>query len=96
MQVLGFAEAFRYGTYAGLKLGECEIHITLPGDFDRIIGGGTAYIICDEVDDYYLRVKASGAAVRSELADRMYGMKDFVIFDIDGNQLSFGCDLEKD
>ena len=25
--VLGFVQAFRYGTYVGLKIGKCEIHI---------------------------------------------------------------------
>jgi catechol 2,3-dioxygenase-like lactoylglutathione lyase family enzyme len=96
VHVLGFTEAFRYGTYSGLKLGPCEVHLTLPGDFGRTIGGGTAYIICDEVDDYYASVKAAGAAIRSDLAPRMYGMKDFVLLDPDGNQLSFGCDLDND
>jgi catechol 2,3-dioxygenase-like lactoylglutathione lyase family enzyme len=94
VQLLGFAEAFRYGTYSGLKFGRCEIHVTLPGDFGRTVGGGTAYIICDEVDEYFARLKAAGVIPRNEIADRMYGMRDFVILDPDGNQLSFGCDLE--
>jgi len=95
-EVLGFVQSFRYGTYAGLKLGQCELHICPPGDHGPRTGGGNAYIICDEVDNYFARIKEAGAKPKSEPADQMYGMRDFVIFDPDGNQLSFGCDNEKD
>jgi uncharacterized glyoxalase superfamily protein PhnB len=95
-QVLGFEQAFRYGTYVGVKRGPCELHLTTPGDYQREPGGGTAYVICDEVDAYYARIKAAGADVKSEPGDRMYGFRDFVVHDPDGNQLSFGRDIEKE
>jgi catechol 2,3-dioxygenase-like lactoylglutathione lyase family enzyme len=94
--VLGFSQSFRYGTYVGLKLGKCELHICPPGDYGPRTGGGNAYFICDEVDDYFASLKAAGAQPKSEPADRMYGMRDFVVFDPDGNQLSFGSDTEGD
>ena len=90
--VLGFTPSFRYGTYAGLRLGPCELHLTDPGEPRHIVGAGTAYFLCDEVDAYYARVKAAGARLKSEPTDRIYGMRDFAVFDVDGNQLSFGCD----
>ncbi len=93
-KILGFEESFRMGTYAGLKIGECEIHVTVPGDSGRPVGGGTAYVICDEVDEYFAAIKASGAHPKSKPGDRMYGMRDFVVVDPDGNQISFGCDIE--
>lgn len=89
---LGFGLTFRYGTYAGLKLGPCELHVTDPGEPRQMIGAGTAYLLCDEVDAYFATVKAAGARLKSEPADRVYGMRDFAVFDVDGNQLSFGCD----
>ena len=95
-EVLGFAQAFRYGTYVGLKMGRCELHICPPDDSGPRIGGGNAYIICDEVDEYYRKIKAAGAKPASEPGDRRYGMRDFVVHDPDGNQLSFGCDCEED
>jgi catechol 2,3-dioxygenase-like lactoylglutathione lyase family enzyme len=94
-QVLGFAQAFRYGTYVGLKMGKCEVHMCPPGDYGPRVGGGNAYIICEEVDEYYAQIKAAGAVPKSEPAGRMYGLRDFVVFDPDGNQLSFGCDNER-
>lgn len=93
-QVLDFAQSFRYGTYVGLKLGKCEIHICPADDSGPRVGGGNAYIICDEVDGYFQKIKAAGARPTSEPGDRMYGMRDFVVRDPDGNQLSFGCDNE--
>jgi len=72
-----------------------QIQIRPPVDRDPRTGGGNAYIICDEVDDYFRKIKATGAEPISEPGDRMYGMRDFVIHDPDGNQFSFGCDNEK-
>ncbi len=83
-QTLGFVQSFRYGTYVGLKLGKCEIHLWPPG-------GGNVYFICDEVDEYHAKIKAAGAHPKSEPTDRMYGMRDFIVFDPDGNQLSFAA-----
>ena len=93
-EVLSFTQSFRYGTYVGLRIAECELHICPPGDYGPGVGGGNAYIICDEVDKYYSRIKAAGATLKIEPGDRMYGMRDFAIFDPDGNQLSFGCDKQ--
>jgi uncharacterized glyoxalase superfamily protein PhnB len=95
-RVLGFTQEFRYGTYVGLRLGRHEIHLTDPGEPRHIVGAGTAYVICDEVDAYFATIVASGAKPKSEPANRMYGMRDFAILDPDGNQLSFGCDVEND
>jgi uncharacterized glyoxalase superfamily protein PhnB len=93
-EALGFAQSFRYGTYVGLKMGKSEIHICPPGNGSRT-GGGNAYIICDEVDEYFRQTRAAGAKPVSEPEDRMYGMRDFVVRDQDGNQLTFGCDNDR-
>lgn len=95
-RVLGFAQSFRYGTYVGLRMGSFELHITDPGEPRQIVGSGSAYVICEEVDGYFLSIKAAGAKLKCDPADRTYGMRDFAIFDLDGNQLSFGCDVAED
>lgn len=92
--VLGFTLSFRYGTYVGLKLGTCELHLCPPDDHGPQIGGGNAYILCDEVDEYFARIKGAGGAAKGGPADRLYGMRDFVVIDPDGNKLTFGCDTE--
>jgi catechol 2,3-dioxygenase-like lactoylglutathione lyase family enzyme len=94
--VLGFTQSFRYGTYAGLKMGTSELHVTDPGEPRHIIGAGTAYMLCDEVGAYFSRVKAAGARLKGVPENRNYGMRDFAVFDLDGNQITFGCDNEPD
>jgi catechol 2,3-dioxygenase-like lactoylglutathione lyase family enzyme len=93
---LGFTLSFRYGTYAGLTLGDCELHLTDPGEPRHVVGAGTAYMLCDEVDEYYSSLTAAGVRLKGKPTDRSYGMRDFAIFDLDGNQITFGCDIEGD
>ena len=95
-EVLGFKESFRYGTYSGVKLGNCELHLTDPGEPRHVVGAGTGYVICDEIDEHFKKIQAAGAKIKSESADRMDGMRDFAVFDPDGNQLTFGRDNEPD
>lgn len=93
---LGFTQAFRYGTYAGLRLEEHEIHITDPGEGRQIIGAGSAYVICEDVDGYFRRITAAGDSARSEPCERAYGMRNLSVLDPDGNQLTFGCSLPEE
>ncbi|MES2694327.1 MAG: VOC family protein [Verrucomicrobiota bacterium] len=92
-RVLGFTEEFRFGGYVGLKLDGLALHLSLPGDHRRPVGGGSTYITCDAVDDYHQRILAQGGTPLTEPKDAYYGMRDFIVVDPDGNQLSFGCDI---
>jgi catechol 2,3-dioxygenase-like lactoylglutathione lyase family enzyme len=89
---LQFTRAFRYGTYLGLRMGSCELHITDPSEARQVPGTGSAYLICDEVDRYFESIKKLDARLKNSPEDRQYGMRDFAVFDPDGNQLTFGCD----
>ncbi|OLF11605.1 glyoxalase [Actinophytocola xinjiangensis] len=53
---------------------------------------GTAgmYVVTDDVDALYERVRSSGATIVSELADQDYGNREFSIADPEGNYWSFG------
>jgi catechol 2,3-dioxygenase-like lactoylglutathione lyase family enzyme len=95
-EVLGFTQSFRYGTYAGLQFGSHELHITDPEEPRQVVGAGTAYVICDEVDQYFSLIESRGAKIKSKPTDRVYGMHDFAVLDPDGNQLTFGRDADKD
>ena len=90
-EVLGFSQDFRFGDYAGLTLGDAGLHLSGHSVHDRPVGGGTAYLFCDEVDSYYASIKARGANLKSEPKNYDYGMRDFVAVDPDGNHLGFGC-----
>lgn len=91
-EVFGFAEDFRFGDYAGLKYGGIHLHLTQSNVYDRPVGGAAIYIFCDEVDGYFAVLEKRGVPVKSEPKSHPYGMRDFVISDLDGNLLSFGCE----
>ena len=92
--IFGFSEDFRFGDYAGIKLGDVRLHLSGHSVHERPVGGGTAYILCDEVDDYCAKIKKNGAIVKSDPKDYPYGMRDFMAVDPDGNHLAFGCEAK--
>ncbi len=94
-EVFGFEEEFRYGEYAGVRLGEFGLHLSGQNAHHRPVGGGNVYVFCDEVDSYYTELKRKGARLKSEPKDYPYGMRDFVALDLDGNHLGFGCESKK-
>lgn len=91
--ILGFSEDFRYGNYAGVYLGECELHLCAHSIWKRPIGGGAVVIIGEEVDDYCATIKERGAPILLEPTDEPYGLRDFVTRDPDGNVLTFSAPL---
>jgi catechol 2,3-dioxygenase-like lactoylglutathione lyase family enzyme len=92
--VLGFDEDFRFGTYVGLKLGDFYLHLSQSDGQGRPIGAGTVYVFCDEVDTFFTdRVAGKAVDLVQAPMNAPYGMRDFIIRDPDGNQLSFGRDI---
>lgn len=93
-EVLGFVEPWEFGDppqYGGVQAApglSPAVHFTLNTDRRP----GEAYILVTDVDAYFEQVKAAGAEFQFELGDREYGMRDFMVKDPDGNQISFGSD----
>jgi uncharacterized glyoxalase superfamily protein PhnB len=94
IEILGFTEDFRFGDYAGVKLGEACLHLSGHSIHDRPVGGGTAYFFCDEVDAYYAEITGKGAISKAEPKNYDYGMRDFLVVDLYGNHLGFGCEIK--
>jgi predicted enzyme related to lactoylglutathione lyase len=90
VDVLGFIQQFRHGKYAGVKMGNVEIHLNANGP--RLPGNGDIYIFCDEIDAYYAAIVARGAVVQGKPGMAEHGMRDFVSLDPDGNRVSFSVD----
>jgi predicted enzyme related to lactoylglutathione lyase len=89
--VLGFSERFRFGDYAGVQLGDVQIHLSGPrSNNKRHAGQGGVYIFCEGVDEYYEQVAARGAAIQAPPQDYEYGLRDFVVEDPDSNLVTFG------
>ncbi|WP_460402441.1 VOC family protein [Actinophytocola sediminis] len=56
----------------------------------REIGSAGMYVVTDQVDALYERVRGAGATIVRELADQDYGNREFTIADPEGNLWSFG------
>jgi uncharacterized glyoxalase superfamily protein PhnB len=92
-EVLGFKEDFQFGVYAGISHGDACVHLCAHQIHQRPIGGGTAFVFCDQVDEYFQQIKKNGSIVKVEPADQPYGMRDFIVLDPDGNHMTFGCEI---
>jgi catechol 2,3-dioxygenase-like lactoylglutathione lyase family enzyme len=62
--VLGFKEDFQFGAYAGVSHGDACLHLSANRFHQRPVGGGSAFIFCDEVDDYCQEIKKNGAVIK--------------------------------
>jgi uncharacterized glyoxalase superfamily protein PhnB len=49
-----------------------------------------AYVVVDDPDALFARIKARGAEITDELHETDYGSRDFAIRDPEGNRWSFG------
>lgn len=52
-----------------------------------------AYVFVDDVDALHAEFAARGAVFTRPLGDTPWGMREFVLRDIDGRLLAFGADL---
>lgn len=101
VDVVGFQETVVHGTGdlvehaqlswppgGGIMLGSAR-----PDSGDQWpIQPGTfgAYVVVDDPDALFERVRAAGAEITAELHDTDYGSRDFAIRDPEGNRWSFG------
>jgi uncharacterized glyoxalase superfamily protein PhnB len=93
--VLGFRIGFIYGEppyYAGVERDAVVIHLQAARETKRQPGHGAVNIFVTGVDELYRELKARGARTLNEPKDYPYGMRDFDVNDLDGNQLCFGME----
>ena len=93
--VLGFHTEFTYGQptfYAGVERDGVVIHLQAASETKRRPGHGAVNVFVTDVDALYEELKSRGARTLNEPKDYPYGMRDFDIHDLDGNQLCFGTE----
>jgi catechol 2,3-dioxygenase-like lactoylglutathione lyase family enzyme len=91
--VLGFSVEFQWGTptfYSCLCRDEVSAHLLAAKKTKRLPGQGAICIFVSDVDAIHAEISAKGARVVKPPADYDYGMRDFDVLDLDGNQLVFG------
>jgi uncharacterized glyoxalase superfamily protein PhnB len=95
---LGFAVTFQYGEptyYACLCRDEVALHLRAGNETEWVPGHGCVCIFVKDVDALYAELVARGAKVVKPPQDYDYGMRDFDVLDLDGNQFFFGMGIEK-
>jgi hypothetical protein len=91
--VLGFTGTFQYGKptfYACLCRDEVALHLVASHRTKRLPGNGGICVFVRDVDGVYAELAARGANVIKPPQNYDYGMRDFDVVDLDGNQLTFG------
>ena len=91
---LGFNVGFTWGgpppTFAGVNLGEVQMFLQKGTPEPK---GCCVYFHVGDADALYEFHCAKGVAVTQEIGDREYGMRDYVVRDLNGYYLSFGHHL---
>jgi catechol 2,3-dioxygenase-like lactoylglutathione lyase family enzyme len=95
---LGFAVTFEYGEptfYVCLCRDEAALHLIAANKAERLPGNGALCIFVKDVDALYAELVARKAKVVKPPQDYDYGMRDFDVVDLDGNQIFYGMGIEK-
>jgi len=95
---LGFAVTFQYGdptSYACLCRDGVALHLLAAHRTRRLPGNGGICVFVSDVDGVYAELAARGAKVLKPPQNYDYGMRDFDVVDLDGNQLTFGMGAPK-
>jgi len=95
---LGFAVTFEYGNpifYACLCRDEVALHLLAAKQTKRLPGNGGICVFVRDVDHVHADLLSRGANVIKAPQDYAYGMRDFDVIDLDGNQLTFGMESRK-
>lgn len=90
---LGFKLGFTWGdppTFAGLNLGKVQMFLQ-KGTPDP--NGCCVYFLVGDADVLYEFHRSNGVQIAQELGDREYGIRDYVVRDLNGYYLSFGHHL---
>ena len=92
---LGFTVTFQYGEptfYACLCRDEVALHLLAAHETKRLPGNGAICVFVKDVDGIHAELAARGAKLIKPPQDYDYGMRDFDVIDLDGNQLTFGME----
>jgi predicted enzyme related to lactoylglutathione lyase len=93
---LGFEVEFQNGTtYAIVSRDGIQLGIAAPPLSTVPAGCGRCYFrLSAGIDELYEGYRAQGVEILHELRDESYGMREFMIADIDQNRINFGQPLE--
>ena len=90
------------GTFAIVALGEAIVMLADQAHYAPMGGGGiegsrgsaidVRFMVAD-VDSMYARCVAADVSIALDIADRYYGLRDFIVRDLNGYRLRFAAPL---
>ena len=90
------------GTFAIVALGEAIVMLADQAHYAPMGGGGIEgsrgsaidiRFMVEDVDSMYARCIAADVSIALDIADRYYGLRDFIIRDLNGFRLRFAAPL---
>ena len=87
---LGFRHAFSWGeppTMAGVNLGETQVFLEAGTPAPQ---GCSLYFVVGNADELHEFHRANGVDVVDPPGDRVWGLRDYSVRDLDGHALTFG------
>jgi uncharacterized glyoxalase superfamily protein PhnB len=87
--ILGFAVEFTWDeppNYAGFRLGAACLHLAQSTGETR----GRVCFFCSDLDGVHRQLADNGARITHPITAEPYGMREFWVTDLDGNELIFG------
>ena len=95
-RVLGFQKGWTWGDpleLASVCRDRVELNLAQRGKLGPA-GASQIYLQLIGIDAIWDEVTRAGATVKEPIADRVYGMRDFAIYDESGNVIDFGEPIE--
>jgi len=80
---LGYQEG---GVYAIVHRNGAEIHLSQ----DSSGRTGRAYVFCSGIDELAAQFQEVGLSLELEVKTQGYGIREFIVYDLDGNRIGFG------
>jgi uncharacterized glyoxalase superfamily protein PhnB len=71
-----------------------DVRVLLIARTERHKGIGSAYVYVEDADELYAELHAKGANVQGEPISNPWGLRDFRVLDLEGNQITFGQPFE--
>jgi uncharacterized glyoxalase superfamily protein PhnB/GNAT superfamily N-acetyltransferase len=91
--VLGFESSWTWGeppNFGGASMGGVSLMFCLQPDLAKNVRGHQHWIKVDDADELFQKHKENGAKVVQELENKPWGVREYVVEDLNGYYLRFG------
>lgn len=91
-EVLGFESTWAWGnppTFGSATVGGVSIHFNLQPELAKKVEGHQHWVKVEEVDELYQLHRSRDATIVSEIEDKPWGAREYIVQDLNGYHLRF-------